>query len=221
MLLAAATSAQPGQTVLELGCGVGTAALCLMARVPDLTVTGVEVQPDYAALAEANAAANGMALEVITADLAALPADLRQRGFDHVIANPPYYDRAASTAATDPGRDVALAGDTPLADWIAVAARRLRPGGQLTLIQRIARLPEVLTALEGRVGSVVLRPLAPRGGRAATLFVLGARKGGRAAFHLSAPLVLHDGPVHGHDGEDYSPLARAILRDGAALPLRD
>lgn len=221
VLLAAAVPARPGEAVLELGCGVGTASLCLMSRVPGLKVTGVEVQAAYAALAQANGAANGMALEVVSADLAALPGDLRQRNFDHVIANPPYFDRAASTAAADPGRDVALGGPTPLAEWIDVAARRLRPGGRLTLIQRIARLPEMLTALEGRFGSVTVRPLCPRAGRAATLFVLGARRQGRGAFHLSAPLVLHDGARHGRDGDDYSPLARTILRDGRVLPLRD
>jgi len=45
VFLAAACPALPGEQVLDLGCGVGTAALCLSARVPDLTVTGVERQP--------------------------------------------------------------------------------------------------------------------------------------------------------------------------------
>ena len=55
VLLAASIPAKPGQQVLELGCGVGVASLCLAARVPDLTMTGVELQSDYAALALQNA----------------------------------------------------------------------------------------------------------------------------------------------------------------------
>lgn len=219
VLLAAATPAVAGQSVLELGCGVGTAALCLGWRVPGLALTGVEVQPDYAALARENAAANGQTLEVVTADLRALPPGVRQRRFDHVICNPPYFERSAGTAARDAGRDIALAGDTPLADWIDVAARRLAPRGRLTLIQRIERLPEVLGALTGRIGSVVVRPLMARPGQPPELFLLGAVKDGRAPFRLSAPFLTHDGTRHQHDAESYTPAMREILREGAPLGL--
>ena len=93
MLLAASVPARAGQSVLDLGCGVGAAALCLGARVPGLELIGVERQADYAALA----ARNG--LTVVQADLADLPRDLRNRSFDHVLANPPYFDRRAGHAA--------------------------------------------------------------------------------------------------------------------------
>jgi SAM-dependent methyltransferase len=79
VLLAAAVPARAGDRVLELGCGVGTAALCLMARVPGLSVTGVERQPDYADLARRNASENGLPLQVVTADLARLPAGCAAR----------------------------------------------------------------------------------------------------------------------------------------------
>lgn len=59
VLLAASVAARPGQAVLELGCGVGTALLCLGARVPGLSLTGVELQPDYAALARRMRRATG------------------------------------------------------------------------------------------------------------------------------------------------------------------
>lgn len=220
VLLAAAIPAQAGQDALELGCGAGAAILCLGARVVGLNLTGVELQPDYAALARRNAEANQLALEVIDADLRALPADLRQRQWHHVLMNPPYFDREASTASADGGRDTALGGNTPLADWIDVAARRLRSKGTLTIIQRIERLPEALAACEGRIGSIFVQPLAPRESRAPKLFLLQARKGGRAAFHLAPPLVLHAGPTHVKDRDDYTAEARAILRDGKPLPLR-
>lgn len=208
VFLAAACPATAGESVLELGCGVGVAALCLRARV-DVQVTGVERQAAYADLARRNG------LEVVEADLTALPADLRQRSFDHVIANPPYY--GPGTASDDPGRDAALREETPLVDWCAVARARLKPGGWLTMIHRTERLPELLAGLDG-FGSLSVLPLAPREGRVAGRVVLRARKGAKGAFRLLPPVLVHYGAEHRADGDDYSATARAVLRDGAPLP---
>ncbi|WP_299984455.1 tRNA1(Val) (adenine(37)-N6)-methyltransferase [uncultured Ruegeria sp.] len=216
VLLAASVPACAGQSVLELGCGAGAAIQCLMARVPLLQATGVELQPAYAELAHRNAGENAN-LTVVEADLSALPDDLRQMQFDHVIANPPYYRPGAHSPATDAGRWVALGENTPLQDWIDVAARRLAPRGYLHMIQKADRLPDLLTGCAGRLGSVEVLPLSPRANRAAELVILRARKGGRAAFRLHAPLVLHAGDRHVEDGESYTPQVSAVLRDGAAL----
>lgn len=219
VMLAAAVPAQPGQQVLELGCGVGAAALSLCARVPGLRVTGVELQPAYAALARRNAAENAATLEVIEGDVAALPAALRAQTFDHVMTNPPYFRRDPGTEARDPGRETALAEAMPLALWIGAGIRRLRSDGWLTVIHRATRLPEILGALDARMGSVRVRPLAPRAGRDALTVIVQARKGGRAPFRLLAPLVLHEGDSHPGDRDHFTPEAAAILKSGAPLPM--
>ena len=217
VLLAAAVPAIAGQSVLELGCGGGVASLCLGARVPGLRLHGVEIQGDYAALARRNGTENKAPFTVTEADLRALPDELRMQSFDHLIMNPPYFDRSIGTASDDPGRDMALGGDTALADWLDVAARRLGPKGVLTLIQRIDRLPEVLSAVQGRLGSVVVLPLVARTGVSAEMFILQARKSGRAPFRLAPQLVLHDGIELTREGEKYSADVTEILRNGAAL----
>lgn len=217
VLLAAAVPATRGHTVLELGCGAGAAVLCLLARVPGMQGVGVELQAPYADLARRNAVENGAQLEVIEADLNALPAGLKQRQFDHVIANPPYYRAGAHSPAADKGRSVALGEETPLADWFDVTAKRLAPRGYLHMIQKADRLPDMLAGCAGRLGSVEVLPLAARTGRAAELVVLRARKGGRAAFRLHAPLILHAGDRHEKDGESYTRQVSAVLRDGAAI----
>lgn len=214
VLLAASVPAVAGDRVLDLGCGVGAAALCLAARVPGLTLTGVEMQEDYAELARRN---GGSAFEVVTADLTDLPLALRQRQFDHVLANPPYFDRAASRAASDAGREAALGEATPLSDWVTIAAKRLAPKGFAHFIHRVERLPEILNAMSGRLGSIEVLPLSARTGRAPDRVIVRGRKNGRGDFKLHAALVLHEGAVHRRDEDSYVPRVRAVLRAGAAL----
>lgn len=214
VLLAASVAAHPDQSVLDLGCGVGAAMLCLGARVPGLHLTGVELQEDYAELARRN---SGGTAEVIVADITALPQEVLQRQFDHVIANPPYFDRAASREARDAGRETALGETAPLTDWVKVAAKRLKPKGYAHIIHRAERLPDILGAWPNGMGSVEVLPLAPRAGRLAELVIVRARKNGRGAFKLHAPLILHAGAHHTTDADDYVPSVKAILRDAAPL----
>jgi tRNA1(Val) A37 N6-methylase TrmN6 len=219
VFLAAACPAGPGERVLELGCGVGVAALCLAARVPGLRLVGVERQPEYAALARRNAAGAGADLTVVEADLAHLPADLRQQAFDHVLANPPYFPAQGGTAARDPGREAANREDTPLADWIATARARLVPKGWLTLIHRAERLPDCLGALQDGFGAIMVLPIQPRPGRDASRVVIRARKSARAPLRLLSPFLVHESPAHPGDRPDFTEAAEAVLRRGAPLPL--
>ncbi|GGD23636.1 tRNA1(Val) (adenine(37)-N6)-methyltransferase [Sinisalibacter lacisalsi] len=219
VFLAASIAAHPGESVLDLGCGVGAAALCLGARVQGLRLVGVERQPDYADLARMNAFDNDIDMEVFTGDLTALPSEVKEESFDHVIMNPPYHLRQRSTTSADPGREAALFEDTPLALWIDAATKRLKPRGYLTIIQKAERLPEILRGMDDRLGSMLVKPLAPREGRAAVLVLVQARKGGRGAFRLASPLILHDGTEHVGDTESYRREVSAILREGAHLPL--
>ena len=221
VLLAASVDATPGQSVLDLGCGAGAAVLCLGTRVPGLALTGLELQLAYAELARRNAADNGIALEVIDGDIAAVPAALKARQFDHVIMNPPYFDRATGSRAGHAARETALGGETPLEVWVAEAARRLKPRGYLHVIQRVERLPDLIAHAGARLGSLQVLPLIPRAGRDSQLVLLRARKGGRAAFRLHAGLLMHQGAAHDGDRDNFTDAARAILRDGAVLRFPD
>ncbi|WP_282181663.1 tRNA1(Val) (adenine(37)-N6)-methyltransferase [Aliiroseovarius marinus] len=220
VFLASAVAAKTGESVLELGCGVGAASLCLGRRVSGITLHGIERQADHAALARKNAEDNGISLTVHDGDLARMPDALRALSFDHVIMNPPYFDRARGSMSPHDAREQAMGEETPLAVWMDQATRRLKPRGMLTMINAAERLPDILSALDDRLGSVVVQPLSPRTGRAAKLLLLQARKGGRAAFRLAAPIVLHEGAAHTTDREHYTPEIQAILREGAALDWR-
>jgi tRNA1(Val) A37 N6-methylase TrmN6 len=108
ILLAAATPAAPGDHVVELGAGVGAAGLALLARVPSIDVTLVEIDAELAALAVDNIARNGFAARAraLPLDVAATPEQFAAAGLsagsrDLVLMNPPF--NAASGSAPPPG----------------------------------------------------------------------------------------------------------------------
>lgn len=218
VLLAAFVPARAGESVLDLGCGIGTAGLCLARRVPGIDLHGLELQDDYAKLAMRNGPENGIEMRVHVGDLRAPPADLRAMVFDHVLMNPPFHRADAATGPNDAGRDRAHREDgADLAAWIGAGLRRLRPEGSIVVIHRTERLPEILAALMGPAGAIEALPVASREGRAAGRVLVRARKGRRAPFTLFAPLTIHSGHAHVSDGDDYTDIARKILRDASEI----
>ncbi len=220
VLLAASVPAKAGQTVFDIGCGVGAAMLCVAVRVPGVKVAGLEIQAQYAVLARRNAQAAGIEADIYTGALDSMPEALRQRQFDHVIANPPYFLRSTSVAAQDAGRERAMGEDTPLAQWVKAAAKRCAPKGTVTMIQRADRLPELLEAFSAHLGSVAVQPLIPRRGKPARLVLIRGRNGGRADFLIHDGWLLHEGEEHPGDRENYTNATGCILRKGATLPFR-
>ena len=216
VLMAASVPVVPGASVLDLGCGVGTAALCVGHRVPGLDLHGLEVQPNYATLARENADHNNIQVTVHDGDVTAMPSPLRQLSFDAVMLNPPWHD-PADPGSPDPGRDVSNRQDVALRIWVTAAMTRARPGGWIVIIQRVEWLPDILAAFDSRVGDIAVLPLSARDGRPPKRIIVKARKGARSPFRIAAPLVLHRGETHVEDGDDFTEGATTILRHGAGI----
>jgi tRNA1(Val) A37 N6-methylase TrmN6 len=221
VFLAAAAPVRPRQHVLDVGAGVGVAGLCLLSRVPKAKVTAVEIDADLCALAAANAARNGFAdrFTAIDADITlpgrALSAPgLQREGYDHVIANPPFYAEGRTRPAPDRRRAAAhVMRGQGLAAWLRFLAAMAAPGASLTLIHRPDSLGELLELFEGRFGGAMIFPLFPQRQAPASRIIVQARKGSRAALSLLPGLVLHEA-----DGR-YTAVAEAVLRGGAPLVL--
>lgn len=212
VMLAAAVPAKAGETALELGAGSGAASLCLAARVEGLTVEGIEIDEGLAAIANANAAANGMddRVSFVAGDALGPPSELRHP-FDHVFCNPPFHS-GEGTVSPDAARTLALHDDGRLADWLAAGLRRTASGGTFTVILRADRLRVALHALP--LHGVAIFPLWPHAGEAAKRTILQMKCGSRAPIALLPGLVLHEA-----DGR-YTREADAVLREGGRLSLR-
>ena len=207
MLAAAVPSTK---SALELGAGAGTASLCLAARLPDATITGIEIDPALVELANRNAAANAMSARVsfVTADIFALPLEWK-REYEAVLMNPPFHGEGQ--ISPDPSRARALMDGGTLSNWLEAGLKRTVSGGSFTAILRADRLNEALTVLPQTGVSVF--PLWSKAGEAARRVLVQVRKGARTPFRLLPGLILHD------SSGAYTPEADAILRGEGALAL--
>jgi tRNA1(Val) A37 N6-methylase TrmN6 len=216
ILLAAACPAQAGETIADLGCGIGTAALCVAARVRGVQCIGIDHQPALIDLARDNARANGLQerAQFLVGDILDPDLPIYANRADQVIVNPPYLPRGRATVSENPIKALAnVEGDADLTAWVRAAARAVKPGGRVTFIHRADRLPELLGTFAARFGGIVTLPLAPKEHAPAQRVIVSGRRDDRSPAILLPSLVLHAA-----DGA-FTAAAERILRDGAALPL--
>jgi tRNA1(Val) A37 N6-methylase TrmN6 len=231
VMVAAACPAKENDRVLDMGCGVGGASFCLLHRVPDCHVTGIEIQQGYAALAVQNIALNkaeGRAAFINADVLDFMP----EKRFDHILCNPPYLEAGTHSVSPDVGKSIALGhlhpppnilpprraggnqesgGRNGLQSWLDAAFRCLKSNGSLTLIHRADAVDKIILGLGKRFGAIEIIPLYPHAGEAAKRVIVRAMKDRRSPATLHAGLVLHEA-----DGR-YTEAAEAVLRDGKGL----
>ena len=83
----AARDLQPGQRVLDLGCGCGLAGILLAAQQPDAQVTFVDSHARALASTHRNLATLGLAGHALVLSDTGTP----ERWFNMVVGNPPYF----------------------------------------------------------------------------------------------------------------------------------
>src|SRR5215831_17184897 len=179
VFLAASVPAEPQQFVLDVGCGAGAAMFCLAARVPHCRVVGLEMRRELVRLAGDNAILNTMEarVSVMIGDLLHPPPRLSPGAFDHVMANPPFSERGRAIPPGAPGKaEATIEGDADLAAWVRFSLAMVRAKGTVTFIHRADRIDALLGQIAGRAGEVVIYPLWPGHGRAASRILIRARK---------------------------------------------
>ncbi len=220
ILLAAACSAVAGDTVLDLGCGVGTAALAVAERT-GAQAFGVEQNPDLVALAQANGTRNDLPFVAIQGDATSRPTPFSDQSFDHVITNPPFFDPGRGIVSGDATRAAGRSGAFSMEDWIGTAFKRLKPNGRLTVVYAMDRLPDLLSACRQGFGDMRVACLVPYLGKPPNRFILTARKGSKAPFQMLPNVLMHVTGFDGRVSDQYDARIENVLRHGAALTFPD
>ena len=211
VLLAAACPAKSSDEVLELGCGVGTASFCIFRRIR-VSLTGLEIQENYANLAIENGLLNKIPIHVEIGDLRKMPKNIKNKNFDQVVINPPYYQ--TGTPSKNQGRNQSLRITNPLSEWVNEGVKRLKPNGWITIINTPENLIEILIALSKGTGDIQIKPLTSSRDKTANRVIIRAKKGSKGITKLYAPLITH---VSEGNIKKFSYETEEILRRGSPL----
>ncbi len=212
LLAAACAGLMPRGRALELGCGAGGALLSLQMRCPELALTGIEREADYAGLARDNVSLNATSTAILDGDIAKGFKSFALERFDLVFSNPPYFDDPGLLRAPHEAKRPAWIADDGLGAWLDFALAAVKDGGDIVFIHRADRLGDLLAGLSAKAGSFAVRPILPFADKDAKRVIVRAQRLGKAPLRLLPALVLHDGGMRKH-----TPEVDTILRGEAVL----
>ncbi len=187
---------------LDIGCGSGVIGLILCHRYSNLHVTGLELQPALAKLAQANSIANNFQdrFTVQQGDLRKIRDFIQPESFDLVVSNPPYHK--TGSGRINPDGECAIARHELTVDpvsLIAAAVFAVKNRGAVVCIYPAERLATLIAVMESkrlvpkRVQPVYSYPEADH----ATLVMVEAIKNGGEGLQILSPLYIYqypDGP---------------------------
>ena len=217
VFLAAAVPVKNNFSLLDVGCGVGSAGLCALARNNNMHLVGLDIQRELIDLALQNAGLNGLSEHCHFFRGSLLTEKvIPENYFNVVLMNPPYQEGGSHTPSPRKIKAISHgeeASGAKLLDWIRYAHRKLKAGGTAVMIHRADRLDDVIVALENRrwFGSLEVFPLWSRIGDDAKRVIIRARKERYAPMVLKAGLVIHE-----KDGQ-YTDGAQKVLSAAEAI----
>lgn len=197
VLLAAYVNIKRSEKVLEMGSAHGAISLLLARRYPAAgVIEGLEMQEDLVELARQNAEENGFRdmPSFKTGDLRAIKKIYPPQSFDVAVMNPPYGERGKNRVSPDPREAVARQGLYCTLRDVAQAARYVLVNkGRFYMVMRASRLAETCAVLvETGLQPKRVRPVYPKPGRDASVFLLKAVKGGGTGMVVEPPLFVED-----------------------------
>lgn len=196
VLLAHFARAKRQHRVLDLGTGTGILPLLIHALFQPKHITGIEIQPNMADMAQRSVAYNQLtpAIEIITGDYTR-PQILRPLGqYDVVVCNPPYGKLGHGECSVDAPH--ALARFEICADFAEIcrsAQMALTSMGHFFCIHQTNRLMELLSTLhQAHLEPKRLRFVHSNAEKNAGLVLIECIKGGKSGMKVEPPLFLTD-----------------------------
>lgn len=198
VLLSGFVSVTKGKQLLDLGTGTGILPLLLSAKTDIEHLTGLEIQPESAEMAQRSVDMNnlGERISIVTGDIKCADELFTLSSMDVITCNPPYM--IGQHGITNPDSPKAIARHEVLCtfdDVARVTGRLLKPGGHFYLVHRPFRLVEIMTTLtKYHLEPKRMRLVHPFADREPNMVLIEAVRGGNSRITVEKPLILFSEP---------------------------
>jgi tRNA1Val (adenine37-N6)-methyltransferase len=209
VLLAAFARERLRGSVADLGTGSGVLPILLARSEVVSALTGFEIQPELAALAQRNIALNNLhqRVSIEQADIQKIRELSPAGSFDAVITNPPFYELGRGRINPD-SQDAAARHEllATLHDFISAAAYLVKNGGKFCAIFPAGRSTDLLcTMREKRIEPKTVRCVHSRLEEPAVMLLVEGVKNAGSQTTILPPLIIYS------EGQTYSPEVISIF----------
>lgn len=182
------------EKLLELGANCGAATLLTAARKDGVLIDALEIDEDAFEVLYENIGINELVgrIAAYKGDARELPLKIKQKQYDIVFMNPPFFKETTGPSSSRIGR-CELNGC--LEDFIKAGASRLIPSsGIMSIVMTASRADEVMTLMSKHgIKPIRFMSVHPADTRKAELVLIAGKKTtADSQLEIMAPLILND-----------------------------
>ena len=181
--------------VMDLCSGTGVIPLLIEAKYETSYLEGLEIQEDYAEMAERSIRMNGLEskMKMTCGDVKKVPDHYSRESFDYVTCNPPYMIASHGFGGNNPSKAIArheilctLDDILTAADWLLI------PGGHFVMVHRPFRLAEIFFKMKKKkLEPKRMRLIYPYLDKEPNMVLIEGVKGAKERITVEAPLIVY------------------------------
>ncbi|MCR4727272.1 MAG: tRNA1(Val) (adenine(37)-N6)-methyltransferase [Lachnospiraceae bacterium] len=198
VLLSGFVKVKEGASVLDLGTGTGIIPILLSAKTGASKLTGLEIQPESAEMAERSVRLNSLEdrISIVTGDIKEADLLFPKASFDAVTSNPPYM--IGAHGLKNPESALAIARHETLCTFDDVARQAsilLKPGGSFFLVHRPLRLAEIMETMKKyRLEPKRMQLVYPFIDKEPNMVLIEGIRGAKSELRVMKPLIIYKEP---------------------------
>lgn len=196
VLLSNYVKVDKNMNIIDLGTGTGIIPILLSAKTDAYHITGVEIQPEMAEMAQRSVMLNNLQnrITIVEGDFRNSIDMFGLGSFDAVVVNPPYTKAGSGLVNPDDAKAVSRHEIfCTLEDIIKVSSGLLKHHGRFFMIHRPERLVDIFfTMREYRIEPKRIRLVHANRKNPANMVLVYGLKNGNPQVTVEAPLYTHE-----------------------------
>ena len=185
-----------GSNILDMGTGTGILGILLSAKTQDTKITGVEIQPEVADMAQRSVELNNLEerISIICENIKNLKETYNAGSFDAIVTNPPYKKKGTGGINENEAKLISRHEMTAnLEDFISIASYLLKDQGNIYMVHRPERLADIMVNLRKyKLEPKIIKFAYPSQVREPNLILIKATKNAKPFLKVEKPIYIYD-----------------------------